>query len=156
MRRDFASLEEVRNAALSLLARREHGRLELARKLAQRGAAADWIEQSLNALQESGLLSESRYLQSFIRMRANAGFGPLHIRHDLAARGLERSAIESALQTDELNWPCLLAALWQKKFKGKRPQSAAEHAKQARFLAQRGWPPALINPLLRGAAMDDW
>ena len=37
----------VRRAAMDLLARREHGRVELARKLRQRGAPPDLIEQAL-------------------------------------------------------------------------------------------------------------
>src|SRR3546814_21124082 len=79
---------------MDLLARREHGRVELARKLRQRGAPPELIEQALDRLCEQGLLSESRYLESFVRSRANAGYGPLRIREELAQRGLARADIE--------------------------------------------------------------
>ena len=94
----------VRRAAMDLLARREHGRVELARKLRQRGAPPDLIEQALDRLCEQGLLSESRYLESFVRSRANAGYGPLRIREELAQRGLPRADIEQALRDSGFDW----------------------------------------------------
>ena len=82
----------VRRAAMDLLARREHGRMELSRKLRSRGAPPDLIEPALEKLADEGLLSEARYLESFVRMRANAGYGPLRIREELTQRGLPREA----------------------------------------------------------------
>lgn len=61
----------VRRAAMDLLARREHGRAELSRKLRQRGASAELIDPALDRLAEEGLLDESRYLESFIASRAD-------------------------------------------------------------------------------------
>ncbi len=40
----------VRRAAMDLLARREHGRAELSRKLRQRGASAELIDPTLDRL----------------------------------------------------------------------------------------------------------
>ena len=48
---------------MDLLARREHGRVELTRKLRQRGADPEMIDAALDRLTEEGLLSESRYLE---------------------------------------------------------------------------------------------
>ena len=42
-------------AAMDLLARREHGRAELFRKLRQRGASAELIDPALDRLAEEGL-----------------------------------------------------------------------------------------------------
>ncbi|MEK1907640.1 MAG: recombination regulator RecX, partial [Pseudomonas sp.] len=52
------TLVAVRRTAMDLLARREHGRVELARKLRQRGAADELIDSALDRLAEEGLLSE--------------------------------------------------------------------------------------------------
>ena len=120
----------VRRAAMDLLARREHGRVELARKLRQRGAPPDLIEQALDRLCEQGLLSESRYLESFVRSRANAGYGPLRIREELAQRGLPRADIEQALRDSGFDWSEQLRGLWQRKFAGSLPADARERAKQ--------------------------
>ena len=67
----------VRRAAMDLLAQREHGRVELARKLRRRGAPPELIDSALDRLAEEGLLDESRYLDSFIASRARASaLGP--------------------------------------------------------------------------------
>ncbi|HEX5842944.1 MAG TPA: regulatory protein RecX, partial [Pseudomonas sp.] len=81
----------VRRAAMDLLARREHGRVELTRKLRNRGAADELIEAALDRLAEEGLLSEARYMEAFVGYRARAGYGPLRIREELTQRGLARS-----------------------------------------------------------------
>ena len=63
----------VRRAAMDLLARREHGRVELTRKLRQRGAPQELIDGALGRLAEEGLLSESRYLETFVASLATPG-----------------------------------------------------------------------------------
>ncbi|AGA87375.1 recombination regulator RecX [Stutzerimonas stutzeri] len=144
----------VRRVAMDLLARREHGRVELARKLRQRGAPPDLIEQALDRLCEQGLLSESRYLESFVRSRANAGYGPLRIREELSQRGLPRADVEQALRDSGFDWSEQLHELWQRKF-GQLPADARERAKQGRFLSYRGYPLELISRLLRGGSSAD-
>src|SRR5471030_3290053 len=80
------TLVAVRRTAMDLLARREHGRVELTRKLRQRGALPEMIDTALDRLTEEGLLSESRYLESFVSYRARSGYGPLRIREELGQR----------------------------------------------------------------------
>ncbi|MCQ4262006.1 recombination regulator RecX [Stutzerimonas stutzeri] len=145
----------VRRAAMDLLARREHGRVELTRKLRQRGAPPDLIEPALDRLCEQGLLSESRYLESYVRSRANAGYGPLRIREELAQRGLPRADIEQALRDSGFDWTEQLRDLWQRKFAGQLPADARERAKQGRFLSYRGYSLELISRLLRSGGSDD-
>lgn len=144
----------VRRAAMDLLARREHGRVELMRKLRQRGAPADLIEAALERLAEEGLLSEARYLQSFVGYRARAGYGPLRIREELTQRGLARADVEQALRDSGIDWAEQLQDTWQRKFSGKLPADARERAQQGRFLSYRGYPLDLIGRLLRGT-LDD-
>ena len=144
----------VRRAAMDLLARREHGRVELMRKLRQRGAPAELIEAALERLAEEGLLSEARYLQSFVGYRARAGYGPLRIREELTQRGLARADVEQALRDSGIDWAEQLQDTWQRKFSGKLPADARERAQQGRFLSYRGYPLDLIGRLLRGT-LDD-
>ena len=144
----------VRRAAMDLLARREHGRVELTRKLRQRGAPDELIVATLERLAEEGLLSEARYLESFVASRARAGYGPMRIREELAQRGLPRPAIEQALSEAEVDWGEQLRELWQRKFAGQLPQDMREKAKQARFLGYRGFSQEQIGRLLRGASLE--
>ncbi len=144
----------VRRAAMDLLARREHGRIELSRKLRSRGAPPELIEPALDRLAEEGLLSEARYLESFVRMRANAGYGPLRIREELSQRGLAREDIEQALRDSGFDWGAQLYEVWMRKFAGELPGDQRERARQGRFLSYRGYPLDMISRLLRAGSVD--
>ena len=141
----------VRRAAMDLLARREHSRAELARKLRQRGAEAELIDGALERLSEEGLLSDQRFLESFIRSRASAGYGPLRIRDELSQRGLPRAQVERALADSDVDWAENLRELWRRRF-GELPQDARERAKQGRFLLYRGFAQDAVSRLLRSGA----
>ncbi|WP_201196688.1 recombination regulator RecX [Pseudomonas fluorescens] len=149
------TLVAVRRTAMDLLARREHGRVELTRKLRQRGALPEMIDTALDRLTEEGLLSESRYLESFVSYRARSGYGPLRIREELSQRGLQRSDIELALRESGINWQEHLEDTWRRKFSGHIPIDARERAKQGRFLSYRGYSMEMISRLLSGRGMDD-
>ncbi|WP_160106823.1 recombination regulator RecX [Pseudomonas izuensis] len=149
------TLVAVRRTAMDLLARREHGRVELTRKLRQRGALPEMIETALDRLTEEGLLSESRYLESFVSYRARSGYGPLRIREELSQRGLQRSDVELALRECGIDWQVQLEDTWRRKFSGHLPIDARERAKQGRFLAYRGYSMEMIGRLFSGRSMDD-
>ncbi|MFL1525835.1 MULTISPECIES: recombination regulator RecX [Pseudomonas] len=149
------TLVAVRRTAMDLLARREHGRVELTRKLRQRGALPEMIDTALDRLTEEGLLSESRYLESFVSYRARSGYGPLRIREELSQRGLQRSDIELALRESGINWQEQLDDTWRRKFAGHLPIDARERAKQGRFLSYRGYSMEMISRLFSGRGMDD-
>jgi len=148
------NLVAVRRAAMDLLARREHGRVELTRKLRQRGAAVELIDTALERLAQEGLLSEARYLESFVGYRARAGYGPLRIREELIQRGLSRADVEQALRDSGIDWREQLEQTWRRKFAGQLPGDARERAQQGRFLSYRGYPLDLIGRLLRGIDLD--
>ena len=143
----------VRRTAMDLLARREHGRVELTRKLRQRGATPEMIDTELDRLTEEGLLSEARYLESFVSYRARSGYGPVRIREELGQRGLARADIEQALRDCGIDWREQMEDVWRRKF-GEPPSDARERAKQGRFLAYRGYPMDMISRLLRGELYD--
>ncbi|WP_166359949.1 recombination regulator RecX [Pseudomonas akapageensis] len=145
----------VRRTAMDLLARREHGRVELTRKLRQRGAPPELIDEALDRLTDEGLLSESRYLESFINYRARSGYGPMRIREELGQRGLQRGDIEQALRECGFDWQAQLTETWQRKFAGHMPTDQRERAQQTRFLSYRGFPLEMIGRLLSGRGMDD-
>lgn len=135
---------------MDLLARREHGRVELMRKLRKRGAPEALVEAALQRLAEEGLLSEARYLESFVAYKARAGYGPQRIREELGQRGLARGDIDQALRDSGIDWFEQLRETWQRKFAGQLPVDARERAQQGRFLAYRGYSLEMIGRLLRG------
>ena len=143
----------VRRVAMDLLARREHGRVELARKLRRRGASAELIEAALDRLCEEGLLSDARFLEAFVHSRARAGYGPLRIREELNQRGLPRAEVERALAASEVDWAASLRELWQRRF-ASLPDDQRERARQMRFLLYRGFAGDAVSRLLRGLPDD--
>ncbi|UVL57557.1 recombination regulator RecX [Pseudomonas sp. B21-035] len=145
----------VRRTAMDLLARREHGRVELTRKLRQRGAPAELIDQELDRLTEEGLLSEARYLESFISYRSRSGYGPARIREELGQRGLHRGDIDQALRECGVDWSALLQDVWQRKFAGHLPVDPRSRAQQTRFLVYRGFSMESVGRLLSGRGLDD-
>ncbi|HVJ31411.1 MAG TPA: regulatory protein RecX, partial [Gammaproteobacteria bacterium] len=70
--------------ALELLARREHSRRELTRKLAARGFSDDVVSPVLDKLERTGALADARFTDSFVRSRIGKGQGPQRIRAELA------------------------------------------------------------------------
>lgn len=153
MRLNTAVLDDpakIRRTALDLLARREHSRVELARKLQQRGAMPELLEPILDRLAEQGLLSDTRYLESMIRKRAQAGYGPLRIQEELQRQGIPSAEVRQALQNADCDWAAQLEQVWRRKFDGVVPIDAKSRAKQARFLSYRGFPSDWISALWRG------
>ncbi len=160
--------------ALQWLAQREQSRVELRRKLlpharaedlhAEDSAAAEAglqsaessaaarVEAVLDWLEANEYLSQERFVESRVNARS-ARFGNLRIRQELkqhqavlspdAARALKDSELQRAQAVRGRKF-----AMW--------PASAAERAKQSRFLAGRGFSPEVIGRVLRGPAkLDD-
>lgn len=142
---------KLRERALNLLARREHSRVELARKLAPHGDP-DEVAVLLDGLEQENLLSNARYAESLAHSRAGR-HGSLRVKADLRGKGVPESVISQVVsEARELD---LVAAreVWVKKF-GQIPKDAAERAKQMRFLASRGFPADIVRRIVGGSDDD--
>ncbi|MFT4170984.1 MAG: recombination regulator RecX [Rhodocyclaceae bacterium] len=134
--------------ALRLLATREHSQVELRRKLAARAEEGDDIEAVIGRLSETGLQSDERFAESYVRSRAER-VGAGRLKRELSDRGVSAEIVESALaHTLEEDEPTRARAVWRKKF-GNAPQDAKEWARQARFLQARGFSADIIRKLLK-------
>lgn len=129
--------QQCRVTAMNLLARREHSFLELKNKLCLKDYPQDVVESVLRALQDDNLLSDQRYAESYVRLRAAKGYGPVRIRQELRERG-----IDGELQTEAMSdtdWYPLACAARSKRFGDERPVEFREQARQVRFLQYRGF-----------------
>ena len=144
-----------RRRALDLLARREHSRLELQRKLLARAFVPVLVEDILDVLQADGLLNEGRFLESFIRSRIGKGQGPARIQAELNQRGIDRSRVQTWLRDSELDWASLAAGVREKRFGPGRPGSFVERARQTKYLQYRGFEIEQINAALELADESD-
>ena len=133
------AVAEASRSAVRLLARREHSRLELRRKLASRGHAPRAAEAALAGLAEGGLQSDERFAASYVRTALERGHGMHKIRAGLRQRGIEPALANDALDLDAEAWQQRAAAAVRKRFGDAPPETAAEWAKRARFLAGRGF-----------------
>lgn len=157
--------------AIALLAQREHSRTELRRKLLQRARAdlqaalpapdsADTVsadptqavDELLDWLETHRYLSQARFAEARVNARAPR-FGAQRIRRELAMHGvaLEPRALR-ALQDSEL---ARALEVWRRKFGGVPAGDVAGRARQARFLAARGFAPEVIRQVVKGFPEDD-
>lgn len=125
--------------AVALLANREHSALELTRKLHNAGFDEIEIEQTLLKLQKSGLQSDQRFAESFIRSRSGRGYGSVRIRSELKERGVNPDIITDSLLHAEIDWFALAAEVRCKRFGEQNPEDYKSRAKQQRFLQYRGF-----------------
>ncbi len=138
----------VRERALGYLTRREHSRVELARKLAPYCEERDEIDALLDDFAQRGWLSEARFAEMVVQARQGK-FGCRRIVHELREKGVSEEAIAAALPAVQENELETARAVWAKKF-GTVAADAKEKAKQMRFLASRGFEQEVIFKVLRG------
>jgi regulatory protein len=139
----------LRARALALLARREHSRSELARKLAPFTEDPAAIPELLDDFERRGWLSEVRVVEQVLATRRRR-FGAQRIAHELREKGVSEAAIGDArehLKTSEVE---AARAVWQRKFKTV-PTNARERARQMRFLQGRGFGLDVIRKVVGGS-----
>ncbi|OEZ01506.1 MULTISPECIES: recombination regulator RecX [Stenotrophomonas] len=125
--------------ALGLLVRREHSRKELTRKLTARGIETEAATAAVEKLTEAGWQDDTRFAENLVRMRANTGYGPLHIRAELGTHGLDSEQIAAAMDTFEGDWTVNARDLVRRRFGEAGPQELAQRRKAADLLARRGF-----------------
>ncbi|NLZ10229.1 MAG: recombination regulator RecX [Alcaligenaceae bacterium] len=140
--------------AIGYLSRREHSRAELQRKLQPYANPddPDEIPRLLNELEQGKWLSDQRFAQSLVNRRAPAK-GSTVIMHELRQHGLTDTALESIRQQLQGTEYERAQAVWARKF-GTAPADAREYARQVRFLASRGFSPAILRRIL--GELDDF
>jgi regulatory protein len=136
----------VKGRALKLLAGREYSRLELARKLAAKEPDPGEIKQALDDLQAKGFLDEQRVVESIVHRRAGR-VGAGRIRQELQAKGIDAERVAVAVASLNATEFERAREVWRRKF-GVLPEDAAQRAKQARFLAARGFSGEVVRRVL--------
>ncbi len=138
----------LKGRALRHLAAREHTRVELERKLASHADSADELARVLDELQAKGFISEQRVVDSVLHRRAER-HGAARIRQELLGKGVDAQAVQQAVAGLQASEPARALAIWQKKF-GEVTTDAQGRARQARYLAARGFSVDVIRRVLRG------
>ncbi|BBB25123.1 regulatory protein RecX [Amphritea japonica] len=151
----FENESAAKNAAIYLLARREHSRKELKEKLIARSELID-LDIVLDELIERGYQSDQRFTESFIRMRASQGQGLIKIRFELQRKGVNSELIASAFEAAEIDWFELAADRYKRKYKAALlANDYKERAKRMRFMSQRGFNSEQIGYAIAAADESD-
>ena len=145
--------DELKARALRLLARREHTRAELSRKLAPLAGSPAELEALLGTLEMRKQLSDERYAEARAHQLSRK-FGAARIRRELVAKGIEREAAArfaaDAEKTDFERARLILARKYRT-----RAATPQERARRARFLQSRGFSNDVIRRSLAFAATEE-
>jgi regulatory protein len=146
--RKQTGLDDLREAALRLLARREHGFSELQRKLKRKGWTASDVETVVQKLADAGLQSDARFAESYARNRSDKAYGALRIRAELSERGIDRALVEQALTELQVDWLALAAKWYGRRYGDDLPADRKDIARRQQALARRGFDHAVIRELI--------
>ena len=138
----------LRTRAMRFLARREHSRAELQRKLASIAVEGDDVEALLDELAGKGWLSDARYAELAVRSKARR-FGPLRVAHQLRAKGVGDETIALAVASAGADGEANLERIWASRFSA-APGDERQRGRQVRFLQGRGFPLGDILRFLKG------
>lgn len=144
--------ESLRAKALGYLARREHSRAELRRKLAAHAESAEMLDALLDELEKGRQLSDKRYAEARVVVRSGR-YGNGRLAQELRQAGVDDEAIGLALASGE-DEMARCRAVWQKKF-GVLPGTLPERMKQERFLQYRGFSRESIRQVLLGLSEEN-
>jgi len=145
---------EVRNAAVAMLARREHAARELCTKLIQKGWPVEQVSAVVAELAADGLQSDGRFTEAFIRSAIARGHGLVRIRAALRERGVDEALIGEQLAGCDADWAGQVEQVRRKRFGAALPGDPKERARQARFLQYRGFSVEQIRRALRQQDSD--
>ena len=135
---------ELKARALRHLARREHSRAELARKLLPHAESPHLLEGLLSELEGRKLLSNHRFAEMRTHILSRK-YGAARIRHDLKSKGVPEAIVEAVSAAGELE---RAQEILRRKYKTPAT-TREERAKRMRFLQGRGFSHDTIYRLVR-------
>jgi regulatory protein len=137
---------DLKTRALRYLARREHSRLELERKLAPHTDDAAELETVLDEMERRGWLSAQRVVEQTLHNRRTR-YGSRRIVRELEDKGIAEALITEAARQLRAGEVDAAREVWRRKF-GTLPGDARERARQMRFLLGRGFDPEAVNKVV--------
>ncbi len=103
----------------------------------------------LEGLAARRLQSDTRFVEQYVAMRRQRGYGPVRIRVELQERGINAALINEGLEQSEEDWLECLRRAHDKKFGSEPPADFKEQARRANFLRYRGFSAEQIHRLFR-------
>lgn len=146
----------ILNKAVQLLAQRDHSSYELHNKIVQFFAkkiqcSEDEYHEQLNQLKietadviqyciDHNWMNDRQYIEKYIAIRANKGYGQYKIALELKQRGLDVDLSRELLQITDINWSEIAHQQLLKKFKPiDIKKDYRQKQKVIQFLTARGY-----------------
>ena len=123
--------------AMRFLARREHTRAELKRKLAARAQEGEDVDALLDDLTRAGWLSDARFAEQAARAKVRR-FGPMRLAYYLKGHGVDPQAIAEGMRAAGADGVSSIEAIWRSRFRA-APGDERAKLRQVRFLQGRGF-----------------
>lgn len=133
--------------AIRYLSMREHSQEELIRKLKPHAQSTEEIQIVLQKLLDKGLQSNERFAENLLRRKAER-YGQNRLLQELKQHHIDPQTRNELLEKVKDSEFERAHALWERKF-GVVSKDPKEMAKQARFLANRGFASDLISKIIR-------
>ncbi|NRP37255.1 MULTISPECIES: regulatory protein RecX [unclassified Marinobacterium] len=138
-KRPIETESELRSFAFSYLARQEYSQSQLRERLAKRCEKPELIERVLTYLVEEGYQSDSRFAESYIRVKSDQGQGGKKIAFDLSRKGISKQLIEELLDSRKDDPKQVALEYLKRKFGEEPPEDMKVKAKWFRHMAGRGF-----------------
>ncbi|MWP45894.1 regulatory protein RecX [Gilliamella sp. Pas-s27] len=147
--------KSILNKAVQLLAQRDHSSYELSQKItfffAKKLSPLDEdyhdqltklkteIQDVIGYCINQKWINDEQYIEKYIVMRANKGYGKYKIAIELKQRGLPTDLSHQLLQMSDINWGSIAHEQLLKKLKQIKPQNNNKKQKGIQFLIARGY-----------------
>lgn len=138
---------KINQRAINYLAKREYSRVELRNKLVkdiqnitlsnEESIIHELINYVLDDLSHQNWQSDQRYAEQITRVKGTL-FGVIRLKQEFKQRGLSDELMKKELGDLKNTELARATEVWQRKF-GCSPINLKERAKQARFMASRGF-----------------
>jgi regulatory protein len=137
--------------AIRFLSNREHSREELIRKLKPYAESIEEIEEVLKKLQAKDLQSDARFAENLVRRRAER-YGQLRIIQELKQNKIDSVTSQELIEQLRTTEFDRAKELWERKF-GVVASEPKELARQARYLASKGFSSEVVSKIVRGKTL---
>lgn len=132
---------------MRLLAVRDRSEHEIRSRLREAGASLATVTTIVRRLHDRGYLDDHRFALGMAERVARRGYGSEYLRATLEEHGVADAVIEAAYRVAYADEAGVARRVLGRRF-GARPRTPAERGKAARFLAQRGFPEAVVFAIL--------
>ena len=141
--REAGEFVEAYDRALNLLAFRARSSRELSRRLKEKGASAECIEQVITKLRDAGLVDDADFARQVARSKVSGGASKRRVQQELFKRGVERDVADEAVSEVFADENVDMVAVAERVARKRLPSLASADPQSRRrrlyaFLARRG------------------